>query len=219
MTSKYGQQGKSIEKILITNPGIGYTQIPQVRIISSSGSGAIATAILGDKVLGPIGIITSGFGYINPPIVTISTASTTGDNAIIQSFINSSGSVTSAAYVNAGSGYTSGVSITFQNPVGVATGSYLYNEVVRGATSGTTAYVKDWNKPSRILKVSIIDGNFIPGETIVGMGTTANGSNASYKLFSVNKDDLYDPYAENIQIEEEADDIIDFTQSNPFGDF
>jgi hypothetical protein len=220
MTSKYGQQGKSIEKILITNPGIGYTQIPEVKIISSSGSGAIATAILGDKVLGPIGIITSGFGYVNSPTVSISTISSTGDNAIVQSFINSSGSLISASYVNAGSGYTtSPLSITFQSPIGVSTGSYLYNEIVRGTTSGTTAYVKDWNKPSRILKVSIIDGNFIPGETIVGMGTTANGSNASYKLISVNKDDLYDPYAENIQIETEADDIIDFSQSNPFGNF
>lgn len=103
MTSKYGQQGKSIERILITNPGIGYTQIPEVRIISSSGSGAIATAILGDKVLGPIGIVTSGFGYVSSPTAVISPTSSTGDNALIESFINSSGSVTSASYVNAGS--------------------------------------------------------------------------------------------------------------------
>jgi hypothetical protein len=219
MTSKYGQQGKSIERILITNPGIGYTQIPEVRIISSSGSGAIATAILGDKVLGPIGIVTSGFGYVSSPTAVISPTSSTGDNALIESFINSSGSVTSASYVNAGSGYTSGLSIIFQNPIGVSTGSYLYNEVVRGLTSGTTAYVKDWNGPSRILKVAIIDGNFIPGETIVGVATTANGSGASYKLISVNKDNLYDLYAENIQIEAEADEIIDFSQSNPFGEF
>lgn len=219
MTSKYGQQGKSIERIIITNPGIGYTEIPQVRIVSSTGSGAIATAVLDDKVLGPIGIDTSGFGYVNPPSVVVSPPSLTDNNAIIETFIDTLGSVTSIGYVNAGSGYTSGLSITLQNPVGLASGSYVYNEIVKGLTSGTTARVKEWNKPSRILKVSILDGNFIAGETIVGMGTTVNGSDANYKLISIENDDLYDPYAENIQIEVEADDIIDFTQSNPFGDF
>lgn len=219
MTSKYGQQGKSIERIIITNPGIGYTEIPQVKIISSTGSGAIATAILDEKVLGPIGIVTNGFGYVNPPTVVVSPPSLIDDNAIIETFIDSSGSVTSTGYVNAGSGYSTGLSITFQNPVGVSSGSYIYNEIVRGLTSGTTARVKEWNKPSAILKVSIVDGNFIPGETVVGMGTTANGSDASYKLISVEDDDLYDPYSENVEIESEADNIIDFTQSNPFGEF
>ena len=84
--------------------------------------------------------------------------------------------------------------------------------MVRGVSTGTSAYVKDWNYDTRILKVSIINGNFALGETIVGAA-------ASYKVLSVETDNIYDNYAENKTIQEEANTIIDFTESNPFGTF
>jgi hypothetical protein len=219
MTSKSGQIGKSVERILIINPGIGYTQIPDIKIISPSGFGAIATAILDDGVVGPVNIIGGGFGYSSgPPTVSITT-STSGQTAIVEAIINASGIVTSVGYVNAGSGYTQAPTLTFSNPSGISTGDYKFNEVVRGVSTGTSAYVKSWNNDTNTLKVSNITGNFALGETIVGMGTTANGSNANYKLLSILKDDIYDPYTENEEIESEADTILDFSQSNPFGDF
>lgn len=200
-----------IDKILITNPGTGYSSIPKVVINSTTGSGFIGTCVLGTGVLGPINLIDIGSNYSTPPLVSIST-SPSGNNATAVASINSSGEVTFINYISAGSGYTTAPTITIEPSVGVSTGNYIYNEIVRGVSTGTSAYVKNWDFDTRTLKVSIINGNFALGESIVGSGAT-------YKLYSIEDYDLYDPYASNEEIEEEADQILDFSESNPFGEF
>ena len=219
MTSRSSQTGSSIDKILVINPGIGYTIAPTVSIISSSGSGGIATAIISSGSLGPINLIDGGVGYSTAPIVAISTAPVGGTNATAQAFINSSGIVTSIRYTNAGAGYTQPPVVTISSPVGVSTGNYIFNEIVRGVSTGTTAYVNDWDYDTRILQVKTLNGSFIRGESVVGMGTTSGGSNANYKILSINTQDEYDDYADNIPIENEADEILDFSERNPFGDY
>ena len=219
MTSRSGQTGSSIDKILIINPGIGYTVVPTVSIISSSGSGGIATAIISSGSLGPINLIDGGVGYSTTPIVAISTAPVGGTSATALALINSSGIVTSIRYTNAGAGYTQAPVVTISSPVGVSTGNYIFNEIVRGVSTGTTAYVNDWDYDTRILQVKTLNGSFIRGESVVGMGTTSGGSNANYKILSINTQDEYDDYADNIPIENEADEILDFSERNPFGDY
>ena len=219
MTSRSSQTGSSIDKILVINPGIGYTVVPTVSIISSSGSGAIATAIISSGSLGPINLFVGGVGYSTAPIVAISTAPVGGTNATALAFINSSGIVTSIRYTNAGEGYTQAPVVTIPSPVGVSTGNYIFNEIVRGVSTGTTAYVNDWDYDTRILQVKTLNGSFIQGESVVGMGTTSGGSNANYKIRSINTQDEYDDYADNIPIENEADEILDFSERNPFGDY
>jgi hypothetical protein len=98
------------------------------------------------------------------------------------------------------------------SPVGTSTGNFIFNESIRGVSTGTTAYVKDWDADTKVLKVSIANGNFALGELIVG-------SNATHKVFSIQSDDLYDPYAQNTEIENESDSMLDFSQRNPFGDY
>jgi len=218
MTSRSGQTGSSIDKILIINPGIGYTVVPTVSIISNSGSGAIATAIISSGSLGPINLISGGVGYSTAPIVAISTAPVGGTNATALALIDSSGIVTSILYTNAGAGYKPPV-VTISSPVGVSTGNYIFNEIVRGVSTGTTAYVNDWDYDTRILQVKTLNGSFIQGESVVGMGTTSGGSNANYKIRLINTQDEYDDYADNIPIENEADEILDFSERNPFGDY
>jgi hypothetical protein len=219
MTSRSSQTGSSIDKILVINPGIGYTVVPTVSIISNSGSGGIATAIISSGSLGPINLIDGGVGYSTAPIVAISTAPVGGANATALSFINSSGIVTSIRYTNAGAGYTQIPAVTISSPVGVSTGNYIFNEIVRGVSTGTTAYVNDWDYDTRILQVKTLNGSFIRGESVVGMGTTSGGSNANYKIRSINTQNEYDDYADNIPIENEADEILDFSERNPFGDY
>ena len=219
MTSRSGQTGSSIDKILVINPGIGYTVVPTVSIISNSGSGGIATAIISSGSLGPINLISGGVGYSTTPIVAISTAPVGGTSATAQAFVNSSGIVTSIRYTNAGAGYTQSPVVTISSPVGVSTSNYIFNEIVRGVSTGTTAYVNDWDYDTRILQVKTLNGSFIRGESVVGMGTTSGGSNANYKILSINTQDEYDDYADNIPIENEADEILDFSERNPFGDY
>lgn len=219
MTSRSSQTGSSIDKILVINPGIGYTVVPTVSIISNSGSGGVATAIISSGSLGLINLIDGGVGYSTAPIVAISTAPIGGTNATALSFINSSGIVTSIRYTNAGAGYTQAPAVTISSPVGVSTNNYIFNEIVRGVSTGTTAYVNDWDYDTRILQVKTLNGSFIRGESVVGMGTTSGGSNANYKIRSINTQDEYDDYADNIPIENEADEILDFSERNPFGDY
>ena len=208
----------SISKILITNPGIGYSIPPSVTIKSnsSSGSGAIATAIINSGSLSPIQILSGGVGYSTAPIITIDPPLPFGyqesDVAKAEAVLSSSGIVTSIRYSNAGVGYNTSPNIQITSPIGISTGDYEFNEIVRGVSTGTSAYVKDWNYDTRILKVSIINGSFSLGETIVGAA-------ASYKVLSVETDNIYDNYAENKSIQEEASTIIDFSETNPFGTF
>lgn len=209
MTSR--NQENYIDKILIVNPGLGYTETPNILVKSSSGIGFIATCILNEDVLGPINIINPGSNYSSVPAVSIST-SPTGDNAEAIAFLNSSGFISSILYINAGSGYTSNPSISIESSTSISSGNYIFNEVVRGVSTGTSAYVKEWDSDTRILKVSIVDGNFALGESVVG-------SAATHKIYSIDTYDLYDTYASNDEIEEEADQILDFSESNPFGEF
>ena len=200
----------TIGSILITNPGAGYTISPKVDIVSSSGSGFIGTSIISSGVLGPIRIISGGYNYPTPPNISIST-SPTGQNAQAIPVLTTLGIVTSIRFVNAGAGYTQTPTIQIGSPVGISTGNYVYNEIVRGVSTGTSAYVNDWDYDTRILKLSPINGNYTLGEVIVG-------DEASYTVFSIN-DDPTVAYADNTTIEEEADMILDFDEKNPFGDF
>ena len=57
-------------------------------------------------------------------------------------------------------------------------------------------------------------GTFSPGEVVVG-----SISGALYTVQNYDRDSYDDPYDSNEEIEFEADSILDFTESNPFGDY
>ena len=125
---------------------------------------------------------------------------------------SAAGVVTSVTITNSGSQYVLTPTITISEPVSTSTGSFIFNEVVTGATSGTTARVKSYDAANNVLEVSIVDGTFTPGETIVGQE-----SGARHSMKTQDKFDTVDPFADNDNIELRADDIIDFSKTNPFG--
>jgi len=59
-----------------------------------------------------------------------------------------------------------------------------------------------------------VENGFYPGEIIIGQK-----SGAIYSLKYYEGMDLYDKYSENDEIETEADLILDFSESNPFGTY
>jgi hypothetical protein len=211
MTSRKGQTGSSIDRILLTNPGYGYTQAPVVTILGNSGGGAIATAVIAPGVLGPVAISSGGVGYSTVPTITFG-GGISSTSAIAETVLNTNGVVSAVRYSNAGSNYTSLPNISFTDPTAVTFGDYTYNEVVTGTKSGTTAYVKSWDANSRVLKVSVVDGGFALGESLVGIA-------ASYKISSIQSNEFLDAFAENIEIQEEANSILDFSDVNPFGEY
>ena len=168
-----------------------------------------ATALIAKGVLGPVAITTGGVGYSTVPTITFGSG-----NAVADAFTNSNGVVSAVRFRSAGYGYTSGSipSVSFSDPTATSYGDYTYNEVVTGTKTGTTGYVKSWDGDNRVLKVAIVDGNFSLGEGLVGAA-------ASYRILSVEGNEFLDPYAENVQIEQESDLIVDFSQKNPFGEY
>ena len=229
MTSRTGQSGQSIDRIELTNPGFGYTVVPTITIRSQNvfGTGAAATAIIAEGTLHTPTITNAGASYGIVPNVTINpvgldTNIGIGSTAQAIAIVNTLGQVASIRYSFAGIGYTATPTITIDPPAraGLATGNYMFKEMVRGVSTGTTAFVADWDSDDRILKVTNIAGSgFAVGESVVGIGTTLLGSDSEYIVKDVSDQDEYDTYNENIVVESEADSIIDFTEDNPFGDF
>ena len=229
MTSRPGQSGQSIDRIELTNPGFAYTVPPTVTIRSQNafGTGAAATAVIAEGTIHIPTINNAGASYGITPKVSINAVGLDtnigiGSTAKAVAIVNTLGQVASIRYSFAGIGYTATPTVSIDPPAraGLATGNYMFKELVRGVSTGTTAYVSDWDADTRILKVTNVGGvGFAQGESVVGIGTTLLGSDSEYIVKSVSDQDEYDNYNENIVVESEADSIIDFSEDNPFGDF
>ena len=223
MTSRSDVSNQSVDRILLINPGTGYTTPPQVVFTGGSPvSTAIATAVISEAVLGPIGIETGGRGYTFTPTVGITSVYIQQSNETIpllqnaqaEAVVSTSGTVTQIRYSNAGAGYTN-------TPAYVAIGSitsnsfgeYERDEIVRGLNSGTEAYVASWDTVNNILQVSVPSGDFAVGEVVVGAAS-------SYRVLSIESDvDGDREFAQNDTFEAEATSILDFSEKNPFGEF
>ena len=208
----------SIENILLTNPGFGYTLAPTVTITGGSGTGAAATCEIVNNYSGisTVQIQNFGSGYPVAPNITFSTPSA-GLAVTARGFvsISTTGSITQILISDAGIGYTMNPVVTIDPPpIITGIGTFSSNEIVTGSISGATARVKTWNKDENILKVGTTDGDFVPGDIIVG-----SASSARYSVRNVSQGEFQDKYEQNDEIEQEADFIVDFSESNPFGNY
>ena len=217
---------QSLLRIELTNAGSGYVTPPTITISGGSGTGAAATCSIGGTLfsVSSLSITDRGNGYATAPVVTIGSPGT-GTTATAIATINANTEVDSIRILNAGIGYTEGeaptVSVAGFSTIGI--GTYIYNEIVTGELSGTTARVRDFRTvtspipgvlPVTSLRVSLNTGKFSAGEIIVG-----SISSARYVVSDYDTESYDNPYDVNEEIETEADDILDFTESNPFGTY
>ena len=203
----------------MANIAIGHT----INFASVSGQvtltgGGIVTSI-GTNSIG-IGASFGGTGTANPGTF-VGTGAMVGSKAgqvQATAVATLSGSSMFRIYLtDAGEGYEAIPTVSISAPLSTGIGTYHINERVVGSTSGAEAFVKSWNATTRQLEVSINTGDFYSGEYITG-----TASSARYQVFSYN-DDLSsqaagDEYFMNDEFEAEADQLLDFTESNPFGD-
>ena len=295
---------KSIKEILLTNAGSGYVTPPLVTILNTGtgGVGAAATALIETTGKGVINftVVDEGVGYSNssPPLVTISEPTGSGTTAVTNAeAVVFDNKVSSIRVRDAGIGHTAAPTVTIGNPTIITgIGTYQFNEIVRGVSSGTEARVKSWDSDTKVLKISMVGigttvSGFIPGEevrsteslafitnvsfgatigiqtniisgistagisiaddiadsvNVIGAGITISAIGAgqitlsqstinltpitqtvsigtttftTYSVSTYDDRDIYDEYSENDEFEVEADDIIDFSQSNPFGTY
>ena len=291
----------SIERIVLTNAGAGYTQAPLVTISGGGGVGAAATAALEQSNFGIVDftITNNGVGYAATPTVSIVGASTSPAAAEVNLLADNT--ISDILIKNAGIGYTQSPTVVISSPSLIqGVGNFRRGEIVKGVSSGIEARVKEWDTDTRILKISNVgigttQRAFIPGETIqatestffsVGLSTSAvvgvtttifTGINTSginlnqvlgqllfgqlpvigsgstvvsigagtitissptlnttgittvvsfgstvfsnYALDFFSEENQDTTFESNEIIESEADDIIDFSEGNPFGTF
>lgn len=218
-TSKGGV--RSVESIILTCAGAGYTVAPNVTLIGGGGSGAAATCSIETTQSGisTFTMVNFGSGYIVAPAVTISAPVGSGVTASAISIVGSGQTISALRITNPGVGYTITPTVTIAPPpVLSGIGTYIFNEEVFGSVSGTRGRVKSWDFNTKVLKVSFVDNaatkEFYPGELLVGAASSAIYSVQSYDTW-----DQYDKYSENVEIENAAEGIVDFSESNPFGTF
>ncbi|QPB08304.1 neck protein [Synechococcus phage S-H9-2] len=156
---------------------------------------AIATTD-GDAV-DSINVSDSGSYYVQsiPPTVTISGGG--GSGATATASVSSTGLVTDILITNGGSGYTSAPTVTIDY-----------------SPKDNRAEVKSWDAATRKLEIINRTGTFTTAETVTGLTSGAKWSPESYDTLN-NTNSEYD---QNREIEDAADNIIDWTEGNPFGE-
>jgi len=111
-------------------------------------------------------------------------------------------------------------SYTLDLTTGTGTGTYEAREVVFQSTDNTqanawvVALVQEWIKPDDSLKVTNIAGEFRDNVAIIGATSNARYYLASYDPL---KDSTRNESYDNSYLFDTANNIIDFTETNPFG--
>ncbi len=112
------------------------------------------------------------------------------------------------------------IEVDFSNAVTVnfaagGSGDFTVGEIVAGGTSNVTAEVKSWDSSNRQLQVYNRSGIFTIPETVTGQTSSAAWTTASYNTIN----NVNSEFDQNFALETTADGVIDFTESNPFGEF
>jgi hypothetical protein len=209
-----------VTSVNLTEPGLGYTSAPPVSI-SGNGNGAGVTALIASKgnfktgetvrsqvstataiasrtldLVASIVLTNNGKKYIYVPSVTISGGG--GSGATATATLNSVGQVSGIVLTDTGSGYTSDPTVTIQ-----------------ASPDEATAKVVRFDTTNKELEVTDIVGKFTDNDTLLGL---TSGAEWTINTFSSIENEN-DPEAENDFFESEGDNIVDWTEGNPFGEY
>ena len=155
------------------------------------------SAITGDAVSG-ITITDGGAHYkvATPPSVTITGGGGTGATAT--STVSSTGIVNGITITSGGSGYSSAPTVTIDY-----------------SPKDNRAEVKSWDSATRSLQVINRTGTFTTAEVITGLTSGAMWSPETFDTLN----NVNSSYDQNREIEDDADNIVDWSEGNPFGEF
>ena len=229
--SDNGSKYNETPTITITGDGTGATAEAFMVNITVSGGSPTASAVIRSVVkegqIRSINIVDGGAGYdedratlnVSAPdsggiAATLVPTFTNGVLTAINILSGGSGykSVRLIDITNGGSGYTTASASFTPAPTGI-TGAFTVPELVTGSSTGTTANLVEWNADEGFVKLKTPTGSFLVGELIVG-------SESGAQIVLDNRDEMAtaDPkYSESVTFENFGDDIIDFSETNPFG--
>ena len=159
---------------------------------------AKATSTITGDAVSAITITDGGAHYkvATPPTVTITGGG--GSGATGTATVSSSGIVNGITISSGGSGYTSAPTVTIDY-----------------SPKDNRAEVKSWDSATRSLQVINRTGTFTTAEVITGLTSGARWSPETFDTLN----NVNSSYDQNREIEDDADNIVDWTEGNPFGEF
>ena len=199
-----------VQHVYMVNPGSGYTTGPDMQFYGGGGTGLAVTSYMSNGAIGIVTVTGGGSGYTTSPNITFTGLSTV--SAAATAVVSTAGTISAIHITNAGAGYTTPPTIAIAAPTGTSTGTFVFNEIVTGGTSGATARVRTWNSVTNEIELSNVDGTFSREETLTG-----STSSASRVIRLIDLTNYDDGFGDNDVFETEADDILDFSEGNPFG--
>ena len=160
---------------------------------------AKATASIDSGAVDSVVITDTGLYYNQalPPSVTFSGGGATTD-ATGTATVSATGLITGIVITDGGAGYSSAPTVT-----------------VDYSPKDNRAEVKSWDSATRALEVINRTGTFTTAEVVTGLTSGAKWSPESFNTLN-NTNSNYD---QNFEIEEEADELIDWGEVNPFGEY
>ena len=218
--------------VTVTGDGTGATAHAEMIVVNVGGSIPITPAtfdptVKNGKMVG-LTILNGGEGYdVSRSYIDFNDPGTAGTKPVVTPTFDSNGTLTKVEITNEGDGYDSVSQIVIDSggsgyttaafdvesvPAGLS-GNFVDGETVTSGTTAGTALLADWDKSEGWLKLKSPTEDFQIGELLVG-----NTSGASITIHSYDAMKTTDTkYSESDTFETFADDIIDFSEGNPFG--
>ena len=218
--------------VTVTGDGTGATAHAEMIVVNVGGSIPTTPAIFdptvkNGKMVG-LTILNGGEGYdVSRSYIDFNDPGTAGTKPVVVPTFDSNGTLTKVEITNEGDGYDSVSQIVIDSggsgyttaafdiesvPAGLS-GNFQDGETVTSGTTAGTALLADWDKSEGWLKLKSPTVDFQIGELLVG-----NTSGASITIHSYDAMKTTDTkYSESSTFETFADDIIDFSEGNPFG--
>ena len=169
-----------------------------------------------------VNIISGGIGYTASG-TTISFGAVIGASGATAAATVSAGIITGIKIIQPGDGYTTvpGVAINgagngaSAQAILAPKGIYKVGETVNGVKSGATGKVIRYDITNKELELIDIVGTFIDNETLLGQTSAAEWVINTFSSIENQNDD----FNENKWFEDEGDQIVDWSERHPFGEF
>ena len=187
----------AVTSVAITAGGTAYSAVPAVTFSApDSGTTATGTAVLNNGVVSSITITDGGSGYTTVPTVTI--AEPTKTQATATASITN-GTVTMINIQNAGVGYSTAPRI-----------------IIAPSPSEPKGKVARYDITNKELELIDIVGKFSDDDTLIGETSEAETVIDSFSSIEIENALTA---SENKYFEDQGDNLLDWTESNPFGEF
>lgn len=182
-----------------------YVSLPL--IAGEQATATLTPSLSGDTV--SIAVANGGLGYESNTTITVSGPDdANGAQARARMDVNASGTVTSVTMLDAGSGYLSIPTLTIPSPG---------NNVVKATVAKITANTSE--SGSYTLELNNLAANtntlqFANGQILIGATSGATGTINDGNI----TEETFDEEAQNEFFESEGDNILDFTDRDPFSE-